>query len=210
MHRTKPAFILSMLLLVALFSLSGCVTSYVADQTVEVKNIGGNEGIVVVSLRQETTRNFRYSNVSFYFRDMNRTIQSRVAYFKGSPLIPSASSKPLKIYTLPAGQYEFFGYSMFIGSPVGTTEFKQREEFSIPFTVKPGQVTYLGEIRLVPVLGRNIFGIAILGGGYFVLSDQRQLDMVLLRQDYPNLASSPVEFNPIRSGNAPEELVRFR
>lgn len=202
----------ALLILAAILSLAGCVTAQKVDSSFELKTIAANEGMIVASMVQDRSGWTRYSNVSFWFRDKDGNNRGRVAYSPSLPGFNVGQSERdiVKVYKLPAGQYEFFDFSMFIGSPVGTTDFSAREEYSIPFTVKPGQVTYLGEIKLIPRTGRNIFGLPIPGGGHFILSDQRSRDMALLRENYPNLAAARVEFRPLRGGNAPAELVRFR
>jgi hypothetical protein len=200
------------MLLAATLSLAGCVSAQKVDSSFDLKSIGGNEGIIVASMVQDRSGWTSYSNVGFLYRDKDGNNRGRVAYSAGLPgfNVGQRESDIVKVYKLPAGQYEFYDFDMFIGSPVGTTEFSAREEYSIPFTVKPGQVTYIGEIKLIPRTGRNIFGLPIPGGGRFILSDQRSRDMALLRANYPNFAAARVEHRPLRGGNAPPELVSFR
>ena len=212
MRQMNPFHIFAPLLLGAVLSLTGCVTAQKVDSSFDLKSIAANEGIIVASMVQDRSGWTAYSNVSFWFRDKDGNNRGRVAYSPGLPgfNVGQRESDIVKVYKLPAGQYEFYDFNMFIGSPVGTTEFKAREEYSIPFAVRPGQVTYIGEIKLIPRTGRNIFGLPIPGGGHFILSDQRSRDMALLRANYPNLAAVQVEHRPLRGGNAPPDLVRFR
>jgi hypothetical protein len=82
--------------------------------------------------------------------------------------------------TIPAGQYEFFDLWMVAASAFGSTEYRPKEQFSIPFKVEAGTVNYLGEFRAYPTVGRNIFGMLLPAGGYFVVRDQEARDTQLL------------------------------
>jgi tetratricopeptide (TPR) repeat protein len=60
--------------------------------------------------------------------------------------------------------------------------------FSIPFTVKAGQVTYLGALRYEPLTWNTLFGSACSHGGYFVVSDEKARDVAIAKT---KLASLP-------------------
>ena len=81
---------------------------------------------------------------------------------------------------MPAGRYEFFEFWTVAASGFGSTEYRSREPFSVPFTIEQGKVHYLGEFRAYPLVGKNIFGMSLPAGGYFVLRDQEQRDTKLL------------------------------
>ncbi len=112
--------------------------------------------------------------------------------------------------TLPAGKYRFYTFSILRGTGVGYSVWEPREDFSIPFTVTAGKAAYLGEIRMVPHLGRNIFGIPMPAGGNFNFVSNQQRDIALFREKFPGIDPATIVTRPIRSGDAPPELISFR
>jgi hypothetical protein len=92
--------------------------------------------------------------------------------------------------TLPPGRYEFYDVWMVAATGFGSTEYRSREPFSVPFTIEPGKTHYIGEIRAYPVVGRNVFGMSLAAGGYFVLRDQEARDtrILLKRRAVPAVA----------------------
>lgn len=92
--------------------------------------------------------------------------------------------------TLPPGRYEFFRYfSVRNLGQFGSTQYRSKQEFSVPFAVEAGKIHYLGEYRAHAFMGRNIFGIGLPFGGYFVVLDQQARDTALLAKQ----RKAPVE-----------------
>ncbi|MGD0142887.1 MAG: tetratricopeptide repeat protein [Rhizomicrobium sp.] len=60
--------------------------------------------------------------------------------------------------------------------------------FSIPFTVKAGQATYLGALRYEPLTWSNWVGSTCSEGGYFVVTDEKARDIAIAKA---KLASLP-------------------
>jgi hypothetical protein len=81
---------------------------------------------------------------------------------------------------MPPGRYEFYDVWMIGTGGFGWTEYRAREPFSVPFTIEPGKVHYMGEIRAYPVVRPKPFGMSLPAGGYFVLRDQEARDTKLL------------------------------
>ena len=98
------------------------------------------------------------------------------------------SKGALFAHELPKGSYHFTNFQMVRGTPgySGSTWYS-REPYSIPFEIVPGMVNYVGEIRLVPRLGENVFGITIPAGGSWEIRDQRERDITLLKEKFPDL-----------------------
>jgi hypothetical protein len=61
---------------------------------------------------------------------------------------------------LPAGAYQFYAYD-FINHAGGGSGYRLSKDkhFNLPFTLAPGEVAYLGTLRLTTEVGRNIFGM---------------------------------------------------
>jgi hypothetical protein len=80
------------------------------------------------------------------------------------------------VQSLPPGRYEIqdFGFSGTI--VVAGVSWSSTTPFSIPFTIKPGEATYIGNIARAPSLGTRLQ--PLLGAvGYFVVSDQSARDL---------------------------------
>lgn len=86
------------------------------------------------------------------------------------------------VLKLPPGRYEIFRFQSSTNSAKGSMKFGPKQEFSIPFQIEPGKVTYAGEyinrVHVPPFDGtsRNVVFV------YFVVSDQQARDLVIARQ----------------------------
>jgi hypothetical protein len=87
---------------------------------------------------------------------------------------------------LPPGAYEIHDFGFRGTLIVAGVEWSSASPFSIPFTIKPGEATYLGNIARAPSLGtpleRELGAV-----GYFVISDQSERDLPLARAKTPTL-----------------------
>jgi hypothetical protein len=72
---------------------------------------------------------------------------------------------------LPAGSYQFYAYD-FIHFAGGGTGYRMSKDrwFNLPFTLAPGEVAYLGTIKLTSGVGENIFGWKMTAPGTMLLS----------------------------------------
>ena len=86
------------------------------------------------------------------------------------------------------GDYKIFGVSYFIG----ITTYSSAVEFSIPFTIRPGETTYLGNYLGVSLMGEGIFGIPMPYAGYFVVTDQEERDVERAKQRRPEFPITKV------------------
>ncbi|GKX34557.1 MAG: hypothetical protein MnENMB40S_21750 [Rhizobiaceae bacterium MnEN-MB40S] len=206
------------LLIVLTAPLTGCVNYLYSGTPVDFSSnsLKPNEGFVFMSLVQGQHWNVN-AIYSFYFRNEadggigkitytpgllgnEKTIRNKAANEKGT----------VKSYTLPAGQYHFYKFSIIQGQYGGYRDWEPREEFSIPFTVRPGRATYIGEITMSPVIGRSLFGLPVLAGGVFTISSNPGRDIPLFTEKFPKINPQIIVQDPMRSGDAPPEIVRFR
>ncbi|MFW5883373.1 MAG: hypothetical protein ACOCVG_03300 [Verrucomicrobiota bacterium] len=98
---------------------------------------------------------------------------------------------------LPSGLYEFYDFHFYSAGGYSSSTWSAREEFSILFTIRPGQATYVGQIQATSLFGKNIFGMVVPAGGYHEMSDQWQRDRSLLLEKYPFLTSVEAHVEPI-------------
>lgn len=86
-------------------------------------------------------------------------------------------------FEIPDGRYEISNFELLaIGLYGATRTLSARNDFSIPFDIKAGQTTYLGEFIAVNVLGRNFLGMQVVAGSYWEVSDQQARDIAVARQ----------------------------
>jgi hypothetical protein len=83
---------------------------------------------------------------------------------------------------LPVGDYELYNVSFFVNrGQFGSTTFSAKTPFSIPFSIRENEATYLGAFLAHAVWGKNFFGLRIPAGGYFVVTDRFDRDYGVLR-----------------------------
>jgi hypothetical protein len=88
---------------------------------------------------------------------------------------------------LPAGNYEFYDCFLFTQSGEVEVRAMPKEHFSIPFTVEPGRVVYVGEFRLTGLMGKTPRGYPIPAGGYYQVRDRRVRDIAILSSLNPGI-----------------------
>lgn len=84
---------------------------------------------------------------------------------------------------LSPGDYEFHSWQVREPSPYGETEYKPAREFVYRFSIKPGEMTYIGRLNLH------------LGSGNterITVNDWQMEDMSLLGQKYPALRAAKI------------------
>lgn len=93
------------------------------------------------------------------------------------------------VFSLPLkpGRYEIVNVSFFYNSGQVEKTYTAEEDFSIPFTIEAGKAYYMGEFLAYGSYGKNIFGITIPAGGFFVINRNTERDLDLLRGKYPEL-----------------------
>lgn len=97
----------------------------------------------------------------------------------------------VRIERLPPGDYEIhdFGFGGFLAGTV--TSYSSGRPFVIPFTIRPGQTTYIGGFARAVSLGTALE--PTLGAtGYFVISDQSARDLPIALARRPDLPAAMV------------------
>lgn len=96
------------------------------------------------------------------------------------------------VKSLPPGRYEIYDFGFRGTLIVASVEWSSERPFSIPFTVNPGEATYIGNIARAPSLGTSLE--PQLGAvGYFVISDQSERDLAIARVKAPELPEVRIE-----------------
>ncbi len=86
------------------------------------------------------------------------------------------------ITTLAPGHYEIFNFSNFYSSGYVERTSTLPADISIPFEIKPGLGTYIGNFKALTVYGRNIFGMSIPAGARYVVINQCDRDIAIAKR----------------------------
>jgi hypothetical protein len=151
------------------------------------KYTGADAGylITTVAARLDTG----YDSYNLNFRKKDRSTESNVWWGQSNMFdrrkldIDDGKERGIvEVRRLPPGDYEFFNYR--ISRNGGTVQewWTSKQDFSIPFTIKPGQATYVGEFMAIELHAKNLFGMTVQDGAYFVLSDKTERDVVIAKQ----------------------------
>ena len=103
------------------------------------------------------------------------------------------------VIPLPAGEYTFDRFSFYLNEIMVEKWWRSEEGFDVPFEIKAGEATYIGEVRFNHLWGENILGMTLPGGCYVEAFDEFTRDSNLLRQQYPFLDKMPINRRSIRS-----------
>jgi hypothetical protein len=90
---------------------------------------------------------------------------------------------------LAPGEYEIYN----VEARYGNNWFSIKQDFSIPFTVGPGAITYVGAYTFDAVLGKNIFGSTIPAGPVIFIGDQQARDVAVINARLPETAGMSVQ-----------------
>ena len=172
------------LLLIAL--LMGCASS--PDRMLEAYS-GPDAGQVAIGIG--AAHGAQYQSYTLLFRRTDGSGAGKVGrltYFQDNIFssqkrdydTPTESGVVL-LSSLPAGTYEIFDFDIFMNGGMYRQNFKSKVGFSIPFIVRPGRAVYLGNYQANAIWGRNMVGIPITAGAFFVVEDRLQQDVELAR-----------------------------
>ena len=92
---------------------------------------------------------------------------------------------------LPAGDYEFhtFDFYSFAGGGSGYS-LPEKSQFSLPFSIAPGEVAYVGRLKLTTTTGQNIFGMKLPAPGLLLLSSDTSEAQAAALQKCPDAVRS--------------------
>ncbi len=101
------------------------------------------------------------------------------------------------VKSLPPGQYEIYNFDIYLNTGVAESQFSSREDFSVPFTVSPGQTTYLGNFQANGIKGKNMFGMTVPhGGAVFAVSNRAQRELTIARSKDPKVSLDAIAEPP--------------
>lgn len=118
--------------------------------------------------------------VEFFYADQSS--------FRYKPdFIDNGADVQLFTTPLPEGRYEIWNYEYSFVPLLRFMEPRRRPEqdFSLPFEIKAGQATYLGQFIAVPSLGKPVLGMPNILAYYWEISDRRTRDIAQARLKLP-------------------------
>jgi len=168
---------------------------------------GDDAGYLVSSVAAQAGTS--YDAYSFYFRNKDGSVRSRIWWGQHNILesrkpdfSDTAESGVVDIRKLPPGNYEIYNFDVFSNGGYVQSNFSSKQDFSIAFVIRPGQATYIGEYRAVGLRGRNIFGLPLRAGAFFIVSDKSQRDVPMAKIKNAALGEVHVEVvDPSSVGN---------
>ncbi|MEM7433493.1 MAG: hypothetical protein AAF351_16330 [Pseudomonadota bacterium] len=197
------------LVFLLIFSLSGCVTPPLIPETLGKSELNTGNGILIGSISRAPGK-WSYSDYTLYFRELGADEDSRqlVSVSHTNTLLDMGrhqfaddfesedSSGSVFASVLKPGEYEFYQYYLYKYGGTGQI-FQSAEDFSVRFTIKPGQVLYIGEFRATPLFANNLFGMSVPASVDWSLHFNMQRDLELIISKFPQMDGvEPVSLYP--------------
>jgi hypothetical protein len=175
--------------------LLGCAATSVKDDFSFDEN--KNDGIVVVSVSHDR-KDGTHAAVARFHMDWGAVdkdtwmVQSREELLLlGSGMFKESEFDGvfgrLFAINMPAGKHELNGWQV---SSQGALIEPRVQPTALAFDVKAGEVKYIGNLHIHMDTGRNIFGMAVTGGGIPEIRDERERDLAAFKKRFPKLDKS--------------------
>jgi hypothetical protein len=105
---------------------------------------------------------------------------------------------------LAPGTYEIFdaeGSTAYVGRMYRT--FRLTSPTSIRFEIKPGQTTYIGEFKALPIYSKGVLGTRESAGVRYVVTDQGSRDLPIAIRKNPSIGTAQTAVPDVDSLNSP-------
>ena len=194
----------SLFLLFIIVMLQACasVSSIGTDFTFDKKK---NNGLVIGSFTQDPKTGFGQVNSHLYFSSVTDSsqkyhIQARQEHIPG--LMKSSdfadAEGSLFVLELPAGEYQLNNWMISIG--IAATITPKISPPPYKFKVNQHEITYIGNIHMHHILGKNVFGMTVTGGAIPGITNESHRDLSLFRQRYSKLHNLEISKESIKEG----------
>jgi len=152
---------------------------------------GHNKGYLVISIGgPRNAHEMTFAPIVLFYRQLNGDRHGSVRYARPDWMNPMTDrpdyrdndeSGVVEVRSLEPGRYEFHSFSGHQPSQ------DYDANFSIPFTIRPGQITYVGDYKFVEVHGEGPLEIARAKESYFVVRDRARRDLAIarLKEEHP-------------------------
>lgn len=167
--------------------LAACATS---DAVINYK--GNDAGKVVIGIGAASGTN--YSSYSLLFRKIGSKEESRFIHYMHSGIYREKldydnliENGIVQSHYLAPGEYEIYNFLVHLNGGTFQNHYKSKIDFSIPFSIHPNKITYLGNYQAHKITGENIFGLPVHAGAFFVVYDQHGRDLGFVKNKSPDL-----------------------
>ncbi|MDF1818222.1 MAG: hypothetical protein P1U54_06260 [Immundisolibacteraceae bacterium] len=180
-------------LLLVTLTVTGCATNSLIPQPITATDLNENNGILIGSFARDPAAH-SYHSQTFQFKNISTgetydiKSQPKVNILAiGTPddFQTLESKGGIFIFSLPPGQYTFYNFRLFHSNGYVNKNWWSETDYSIPFKVSANTVNYIGEIKLIPITGENLFGLTMHSGGYWEISNQKKRDKRIIIKKYP-------------------------
>lgn len=186
---SKAREILKASAVLMLIALAGCTFA-------PYEYLGEDAGYAVASI--SAAEGTYYNGYSFRFRRLDGSVQSRfyydqIGFWSRAPTDYKNDKEAgvVSVHSLQPGDYEIFAYDAYLIG-VGSRTYGSKEDFSIPFTIVPGETAYLGNFQAHEMKTRGLLGLPIDHGPRFIYSDTMDRDIEIAKKLRPDYAISKV------------------
>lgn len=108
---------------------------------------------------------------------------------KDTLLVSGNQIRSITSVGLPPGNYEVFAYDLQVSHSIWQYSLSKEYPQPIRFTVRPGEVTYIGSYQMEVSIGRNVLGRATPERASLVVVDRAQQDLARLQRVRPETAA---------------------
>lgn len=191
MINSKLSNSLKKLLFFFLAALVGC-------STLPLDYDGDDVGFAIAAIAAKQGTSF--SMYRLHFREIgteqdNFFLYSQESNFSSSNTDYSNDDEMGAVVTKPLkpGNYEIFNIDSFFNNGMRQNTYSLKNDISIQFAVRPGEVTYLGHFQANKITAQNRFGGEVSAGAFFVVSDQLPKDIEIAAGKEPRLVGANVK-----------------
>jgi hypothetical protein len=193
----------SILLLLPLAFLGACASA----PRIPTDYAGADGGKVVVGIG--AAAGTTYSSYALQFRKRGsagapaQQGSGRFIYFqtnlfsKQTPdYAANGESGVVLVESLPPGDYEIYNFDVFYNGGTIQKNFGSKTDVSIPFSVKPGTTTYLGNYQANKLIGQNVLGMPLPAGARFIVSDRLASELPIAQAKAKTPLGTPENASP--------------
>jgi|GEM_PF-4203527 len=158
---------------------------HVTFMIVQAKDVPGKE--------KKETKLISFDNTERYF------ISSHGAgvFTQTNELKEYGAEGRIQVEQLPPGEYAIIGWEIYLpGIPERTIN---SNDFTPSyFTLKAGEITYIGNLHVDALYGKNLLGITIVGGGQSKCSDMSSRDIMIFNEKFQAIKHLPLSNQIVR------------
>lgn len=206
---TVTNYSLFILAIILVFVLSGCASTGNVDQKYDLSS-HKNAGLLLFSVSHDKDGSTLgrgganiYFSVIFQSNDTTDTILRAVSNDL-SALLPTSKFDnvwgTIYVRELPVGRYQMLKWELVQNTGVSISSFSPKQPPQpISFEVRPGSVTYIGNIHGSLLWRKNIFGIDLVDGVIPQIKNEADRDINIILKEYPQL-NGLVIITPLPTG----------